>query len=84
MRIQYDTGTNALYVYLRGEIPYGGVARTLEVEDGVHLDVDREGRPLGLEFLELQDFLAFLEHHDGRIEIPDAPGVRVESGLTRA
>ncbi len=70
MRIEHDSETNAVYVYLRDEIPYGAAVRTVEVEEGVYLDVDRRGRALGLEFLDLQDFLGFLERHDGRIEIP--------------
>lgn len=79
MRIEYDRGANAVYVYLREKIRYGEVARTAEIEEGVYLDVDREGRPLGLEFLDLRDFLSFLERHDGRIEVPQGAGA-----LTRA
>lgn len=79
MRIEHDTETNAVYVYLRGEIPHGGVAHTVELEEDVYLDTDREGRPLGLEFIDLRDFLDFLERHDGRIEIPTGRAV-VASG----
>jgi uncharacterized protein YuzE len=70
MRFEFDREANALYIYLR-EIPYGAVAQTVEAEDGANLDVDREGRVLGVEFLDLDDFWRFLEHHDGQILIPD-------------
>jgi uncharacterized protein YuzE len=85
MRIEYDKEANAVYVYLRGEIPYGGAARTVELEAGVYLDVDRGGRPLGLEFLDLRDFLTYLERNGGRIEVPKDAGDREGSpaGLSR-
>ena len=47
MRFEYDKEANALYIYLRGKIPEGGVARTLELEPGVYLDADGAGRILG-------------------------------------
>jgi hypothetical protein len=40
MRFEYDEETNALYIYLRGKIPAGGVARTVELAPGVYLDAD--------------------------------------------
>jgi uncharacterized protein YuzE len=71
MRIEHDREANAVYVYFRGEIRHGEAARTVELEEGVYLDTDKEGRPLGLEFLDLRDFLGYLERHDGRVEIPE-------------
>lgn len=72
MRFEFDREVNALYIYLRGEsIPAGGVARTIELAEGVNLDVDKEGRTLGLEFVDLEDFRRFLEDHDGVIDIPE-------------
>ncbi len=69
-RLTYDAEADALYLYLSeaGDIPDGGVARTVEivgephpVEDWVLADFDQEGRLLGLEFLSLA---SFLEHAD--------------------
>lgn len=70
MRFELDTEVNALYIYFR-DIPAGGVARTIELQEGVNLDVDDEGRTLGMEFVEAGDFYKFLEKRGGRLDIPD-------------
>jgi uncharacterized protein YuzE len=70
MRFEYDKEANALYIYLRGKIPEGGVACTVELEPGAYLDADRAGRILGVEFLELENFRGFLERNGGRVDIP--------------
>lgn len=72
MRFELDSEVNALYIYLRGEtIPDGGVARTIEVEDGVNLDIDSEGLVLGMEFIDADDFPRFLQRHGGRLDVPE-------------
>ncbi|MEJ7841806.1 MAG: DUF2283 domain-containing protein [Rubrobacter sp.] len=71
MRIELDTEANTLYLYIRDEILDGEAVRTLEVEDGVYLDLDSENRPLGLEFVHADDFQDFLKRHGGRVRIPD-------------
>lgn len=71
MRIELDTEANALYLYIQDEIPDGEAVRTLEVEDGVYLDLDFENRPLGLEFIHADGFQDFLKRHGGHIRIPD-------------
>lgn len=72
MRIELDKEAGALYLqFVSGEIPDGAVARTLEIEPDVYLDLDAEDRPLGLEFVHASDFQGFLERHGGLLEIPD-------------
>jgi uncharacterized protein YuzE len=71
MRFEYDKETNALYIYLRGKIPEGGVAHTVELDPGVYLDADQEGRILGAEFLDLGNFRAFLERNGEEVDIPE-------------
>lgn len=71
MRIELDTEANALYLYIRDKLRDGEAVRTLEVEDGVYLDLDSENRPLGLEFVHADDFQDFLKRHGGRVQIPD-------------
>ena len=71
MRIELDTEANALYLYIQDEIRDGEVVRTLEVEEGVYLDLDADNHPLGLEFVHADTFQDFLKRHGGRIEIPD-------------
>lgn len=70
MRFELDTEVNALYIYFR-EIGEGEVARTLEVAEGVNLDLDKDGNTLGLEFVEASDFYRFLEARGGGLSIPD-------------
>ena len=74
MRFEYDEEANALYIYLRGKIPEGGVACTVELAPGVCLDADRAGRILGVEFLDFADFRGFLERNGGRVDIPEHIG----------
>jgi uncharacterized protein YuzE len=70
MRFEHDEEANALYIYLRGQIPAGGVASTMELAPGVYLDADGAGRIIGLEFLDFGDFRGFLERNGGRVDIP--------------
>lgn len=56
LRVQYEPEVDAAYIYFVSRIGTGGVARTLPVDGGddpwtVNLDVDAEGRILGLEVL---------------------------------
>lgn len=47
----YDPQAGATYVYLDDPIPPGGVARTIEVDATVNLDLDADGRVIGIEIL---------------------------------
>jgi uncharacterized protein YuzE len=70
MRFEYDKEVNTLYIYVR-EIPDGAVARNIELQEGVYLDADEEGRTFGREFLDLENFREWLERNGGRVEIPE-------------
>jgi len=48
MKIEYDKEVDALYVRLQEKY----VARTVEIEEGLNLDIDNEGRLIGLEVLD--------------------------------
>jgi uncharacterized protein YuzE len=48
MKIEYDKDVDALYVRLQEKY----VARTVEIEDGLNLDIDNEGKLIGLEVLD--------------------------------
>ena len=67
LRFELDPDVNALYVRVR----QGKVARTLEVDTLVYLDVDEEGQPLGLEFVNADDFVPFLRRHAGHVHFPE-------------
>jgi uncharacterized protein YuzE len=77
VRLTYDEEANALYLYLRGDIPSGagGIAKTVEivgephpVEEWVMADFDSEGRLLGLEFLSLESFLRYAAIEGGGLD----------------
>ncbi len=64
LQIRYDA--DAMYVTVRE----GSVAESVEIEEMVDVDVDGEGRPLGVEFVVASDFFAFLGRHGGRFVLP--------------
>jgi uncharacterized protein YuzE len=48
MRIEYDREVDALYIRLQEKY----VARTVEIEEGLNLDLDENGKLIGLEVLD--------------------------------
>ena len=48
MKIEYDREVDALYVRLQEKY----VARTVEIEEGLNLDLDDNGKLVGLEILD--------------------------------
>ncbi len=48
MKIEYDREVDALYIRLQEKY----VARTLEIEEGLNLDLDENGNLIGLEVLD--------------------------------
>ena len=67
IRFEYSADENLLYVAL-GE---GPAAETLEVEESVYVDLDADGRPIGIEFLNADDFLPFLLRRGGQLTLPE-------------
>lgn len=67
MRIEYDREVNAVYVYVNE----GDHARTVEIEPmRIYVDVDSEGRTLGVEFLSWDIFQGYIADHGG-LNIPE-------------
>lgn len=48
MKIEYDREVDALYIRLQEKY----VSRTIEIEDGLNLDLDEKGNLIGLEVLD--------------------------------
>lgn len=67
MKIERNKEHDVLYI----EIREGEEAKTVDMGEGVHLDVSPEGQILGIEFLSLQAFTDFIEMMDGEVEIGD-------------
>lgn len=51
IKITHDPSADAYYVYLRGAIKKGGVARTVRAAKGINLDYDKKGLVIGIEIL---------------------------------
>ena len=54
MKIEYDPEANALYITLRGDAQ---IHHTEEVTESLNVDIDVEGRPLGIEILDVRDLV---------------------------
>ena len=55
MRVTYDPEVYAAYIYCVDSIPRGGVKQSIHLLEkllGVHVDLDSEGRILGIEVLQ--------------------------------
>ena len=66
MKVQYSPDVNLLYL----EFPPGPVAETIELEEFIYVDLDEQGEPLGVEFVDADDFLPFLQRHAGTLDLP--------------
>jgi uncharacterized protein YuzE len=51
VKIEYDKEIDALYIRLQEK----DVDRTIEVEEGVNIDLDEKGRLIGIEVLDATD-----------------------------
>jgi uncharacterized protein YuzE len=49
----------------------GPAAETVEIEESVYVDLDGSGHPIGIEFLNAEDFLPFLARRGGRLLLPE-------------
>lgn len=48
MKIEYDREIDAVYIYLQQK----EVGKTIELTDGVNVDLDEEGKLIGIEIIE--------------------------------
>jgi uncharacterized protein YuzE len=64
-QFRHDPDANALYIRFI-EAP---VARTIEVEELIYLDIDEQGATIGIEFADADDVLPFIQRHHGNVEI---------------
>jgi uncharacterized protein YuzE len=78
MEFQLDRDVNALYIKLRT----GTVSRTIELTDSIYVDMDAEDAPVGIEFINADDFIPFLRSDTDRADIP--PQVRELFRVTAA
>jgi uncharacterized protein YuzE len=78
VKLIMDRTTGAVYLRYRpgairdpGHPPEGLVEETLELGEGVFMDIDKDGNVIGVEFLSMDDFAAFLAEHPGGVELPE-------------
>jgi uncharacterized protein YuzE len=48
MKIEYDKEVDAIYIYLQLKDSY----KTIEIQEGINIDLDEESRLIGLEILD--------------------------------
>lgn len=67
-RITHDPDVNA--VYLRAN--EAKIHRTVEIKSMVFADLDASDIPIGIEFINPNDFFAFAKDFGGTIELPES------------
>lgn len=50
MRIEYDKDSDTAYIYFK-KINEGEIVQTISLNDSVNIDLDKDGRTLGIEIL---------------------------------
>jgi uncharacterized protein YuzE len=78
MQIRLDRDVNALYIALRP----GRVSKTVELTDTVYVDMDDQDTPIGIEFVNADEFVPFLRDHADDTAIP--PQIRELFSVTAA
>jgi uncharacterized protein YuzE len=48
MKIEYDREVDAVYIYIQ----HKEVAKTIEISDGVNIDLDEDGKLIGIEIID--------------------------------
>jgi hypothetical protein len=66
-RLSFDAIGQALSIVLRDD----RAAETIELADGVLLDVDADGRPVALEFVALAQLAPFFAAQGGEYVLPE-------------
>ena len=78
MVLQYSPDGHMLYVQFRDD----DAVETVEVEPDIYVDLDAEGRPIGIEFVNADDFFPFLgrglEDAHAVLQVPRALEARIE------
>ena len=69
MRIHYDPNEDAMYIRLSED----AYTESDEVRDGVILDLDRVGRVVGIELLDVSERFPNVNPHEFRYEVKPAP-----------
>lgn len=66
MKFEYDKEADAAYIYLEGSITDGQAEKTIELNDDIIVDFDKNGKLLGIEILSASKVLhqkSLLEAH---------------------
>lgn len=79
LNLKRDEKGGALYLRFRegmedrspDRLPEPLIEESLELAEGVYLDITEDGLVIGLEFVTLSDFEAFLNEHPEGVDIPE-------------
>jgi uncharacterized protein YuzE len=73
IRMTYDEGTNAAYIYMKDPVERGeSVKQEIASGESISLiiDLDKDGKILGIEFLMAKQFISELPEDDGSPHLP--------------
>ena len=56
MKTEFDKEADAAYIYFK-EIGNGEVAETVSLNDSINIDLDKDGKVLGIEILDVSEHL---------------------------
>ena len=74
MKFKLEMEVNALYIYAND----GDIVETLEVGPDVYMDVDADGKIIGIEFLDPDYLIQFLREQGGELDF-DKPFSREQA-----
>ena len=57
MKIEYDKEGDSAYIYLRYPIEEGGAKKTIELDENIIIDLDKNHRLIGIEILNAKKLL---------------------------
>jgi len=52
MKLEYDEDVDAAYIYIEYPIKEGEAEKTIELNDNISIDFDKNGKLLGIEILD--------------------------------
>lgn len=64
MKLELSESVDALYIYAND----GEISETLEVGPDVYMDVDADGKIIGIEFLDPEYLIQFLRERGGELD----------------
>mgnify|MGYP001586499985 CR=1 FL=1 len=56
MKIEYDPKVKAVYIHINKKLKPGEAKSTKEIDDSINIDLDKDGKVIGIEVLNIESF----------------------------